>query len=100
MRTWYGSRINDTTYHGAAGRPLPTRAVRDEQLKAAITGSTGPTSGLPGAEGAAGVNREDIPVARCTVERLMGGLGLAGGATRQAPADHHSLFGVGPPGPT
>ena len=35
------------------------------------------------------LNREGIPVARCTVERLMRELGLAGARPRQGQAHHH-----------
>jgi len=61
------------------GRPLSARAVRDEQLRAAITGVHAGNYGVRGARKVwLQLNREGIAVARCTVERLMRELGLAG----------------------
>ena len=53
--------------------------MRDEQLKAAISGCTQDNYGVYGARKVwLQLNREGIPVARCTVERLMRELGLHG----------------------
>jgi putative transposase len=71
--------IAPSTCYDTAGRPPSARAVRDEQLKAAITGVHAGNFGVYGARKVwLQLNREGIAVARCTVERLMRELGLAG----------------------
>jgi putative transposase len=75
----HGCPIAPSTYYGAAGRPPSARAVRDEQLKAAITRVHQDNYGVYGARKVwLQLNREGIAVARCTVERLMRELGLTG----------------------
>jgi putative transposase len=75
----HGCPIAPSTYYDAASRPPSPRAVRDEQLKAAITRVYEDNYGVYGARKAwLALNRAGIPVARCTVERLMRELGLAG----------------------
>ena len=75
----HGCPIAPSTYYGAAGRPPSARAVRDEQLKAAITRVHAGNYGVYGARKVwLALNRQGVPVARCTVERLMRELGLAG----------------------
>jgi len=75
----HGCPIAPSTYYGAARRPPSLRAQRDEQLKAAITRIHAGNYGVYGARKVwLALNREGIPVARCTVERLMRELGLAG----------------------
>ena len=75
----HGCPIAPSTYYDAAGRPPPARALRDEQLKAAITRVHAGNYGVYGARKVwLALNREGIAVARCTVERLMRELGLAG----------------------
>ena len=62
----------------ARARPSP-RADRDERLKAEITRVHQANYGVYGARKVwLALNREGIPVARCTVERLMRELGLEG----------------------
>jgi len=57
----------------------PGRAVRDERLKAAIARVHQDNYGVYGARKVwLALNRAGTPVARCTVERLMHQLGLAG----------------------
>jgi putative transposase len=75
----HGCPIAPSTYYDTASRPPSARAVRDEQLKAAITAVHQDNFGVYGARKVwLALNREGIPVARCTVERLMRELGLAG----------------------
>ena len=67
------------TYFAAKARPVSKRAVRDEALKPEIERVHRDNFGVYGAAKVwAQLNREGITVARCTVERLMRGLGLRG----------------------
>jgi len=72
--------IAPSTYYAAKTRPLSARAVRDEGLKPEIQRVY--RESYDGVYGARKVwkqlDREGIPVARCTVERLMRILGLNG----------------------
>ena len=71
--------IAPSTYYQARRRPSSARAVRDGQLKAEITRVHGEQFGVYGARKVwRQLHREGIAVARCTVERLMGELGLEG----------------------
>ena len=71
--------IAPSTYHAAKGRPRSARARRDEELKAEITRVHRDNFGVYGARKVwRQLQREGIGVARCTVERLMRGLGLEG----------------------
>jgi transposase InsO family protein len=75
----HGCPIAPSTYYDTASRPPSARAVRDEQLKAAITAVHQANFGVYGARKVwLALNREGTAVARCTVERLMRELGLAG----------------------
>ena len=79
-----------STYWAAKKRESSpsARAVRDEWLKKEISRVWhGPGRGLYGARKVwRQLHREDIEVARCTVERLMGELGLSGvTASRRRP---------------
>jgi putative transposase len=75
----HGCPIAPSTYYGAIGRPPSPRAARDKQLKAAIAAVHQANYGVYGARKVwLAFNRERTPVARCTVERLMRELGLAG----------------------
>jgi len=77
--TGHGCPIAPSTYYDAKDRPPPARARRDELLRAAITRVHAANYGVYGARKVwLALNREGIPVARCTVERLMRELGLAG----------------------
>ena len=63
----------------AKKRPPSNRAVRDEQLKIEISRVHEENLSVYGADKVwAQLNREGTRVARCTVERLMGDLGLSG----------------------
>jgi len=70
----HGCQIAPSSYYDAA-----RRAVRDEQLKAAISRVHAGNYGVYGARKVwLQLNREGTAVAWCTVERLMRELGLAG----------------------
>jgi putative transposase len=82
--------IAPSTYHAAQRRPASARAVRDHQLKAEITRVYGEHFGVYGARKVwRQLHREGIAVARCTVERLMGELGLEASAVASH-AGHHA----------
>jgi putative transposase len=67
------------TYWSAKARPLSARAVRDAELRPEILRVHRENFGVYGADKVwAQLNRERIPVARCTIERLMRDLGLQG----------------------
>jgi putative transposase len=67
------------TYYAAKARPISARHRRDEKLKGEITRVHAENFGVYGADKVwAQLNREGIPVARCTIERLMRDLGLRG----------------------
>jgi len=75
----HGVPIAPSTYYDAIRRGPSPRAVRDEQLKAHITRVHADNYGVYGARKVwLALNRQGVPVARCTVERLMRDLGLAG----------------------
>jgi putative transposase len=77
--TEHGCPIAPSTYYDTARRLPSARALRDEQLKAAITRAHQDNYGVYGARKVwLALNRQGTPVARCTVERLMRELGLAG----------------------
>ena len=74
-----GARIAPSTYYAAKTRPPSARAVRDAQLKVQIRRVYRENFEVYGANKVwRQLNREGIPVARCTVERLMRELGLSG----------------------
>jgi len=71
--------IAPSTYHAAHHRPSSARAVRDAKLKGEIARVHAEHFGVYGARKVwRQLHREGITVARCTVERLMGELGLEG----------------------
>ncbi len=77
--TGHGCKIAPSTYYDAVRRQPSARARRDEQLKVAITRVHQANYDVYGARKVwLALNREGTPVARCTVERLMRELGLAG----------------------
>ena len=77
--TEHGAKIAPNTYYVAKKRPPSNRAVRDEQLKIEISRVHEENLSVYGADKVwAQLNREGTRVARCTVERLMGDLGLSG----------------------
>ena len=77
----HGCPIAPSTYYDARAvvRQPSRRQLRDEELKVEIVRVHAENYGVYGARKVwLALNREGIPVARCTVERLMRGLGLAG----------------------
>ena len=79
MLTAHGCQIAPAAYYDAARRAPSARAVRDERLKAMISRVHQDNYGVYGARKVwLQLNREGTPVARCTVERLMRELDLAG----------------------
>ena len=78
----HGVQIAPSTYYAHRCRPVSTRALRDAALKVDIERVWSAKDLGRGLAGARKVwhllAREDITVARCTVERLMRELGLAG----------------------
>jgi putative transposase len=85
-RDWFGVEpicqvlpIAPSTYYDAKRRLPSARALRDEELKVEIRRVHADNFGVYGARKVwRQLHREGIVVARCTVERLMGELGLAG----------------------
>jgi len=74
-----GIRIAPSTYYEHRSRQPSQRQIRDELLKTEITRIHGANYGVYGARKVwLALRREGIEVARCTVERLMAGLGLSG----------------------
>lgn len=71
--------IAPATYYDVKKRPPSARALRDEQLKVEIRRVHAANFGVYGARKVwRQLNREGIPAARCTTERLMRGMGLEG----------------------
>ena len=85
--------IAPSTYYAAKSRPACRRRIRDDELKAEIRRVHAENFDVYGPRKVwRQLNREGVVVARCTVERLMRQLGLAGrvrGKTRRTtiPAD-------------
>ncbi|APE38636.1 transposase [Nocardia mangyaensis] len=74
-----GVKIAPSTYYEQRQRFPTKREVADEELKVQIRRVHGENFGIYGARKVwLQLNREGIAVARCTVERLMKALGLAG----------------------
>jgi putative transposase len=75
----HGTKIAPSTYYAARSRPASARAIRDEWLKTEITRVFEDNYRVYGARKIwRQLRREGHIVARCTVERLMRELGLAG----------------------
>jgi putative transposase len=71
--------IAPSTYYGAKRRLPSARTLRDQELKAEIARVHAEQFGVYGARKVwRQLHREGIAVARCTVQRLMGELGLEG----------------------
>jgi putative transposase len=72
-------QVAPSSYYAARQRPLSARGVRDEALKVKLRHVHAAEFGVYGARKLwRQLQRERIGVARCTVERLMRELGLAG----------------------
>jgi len=75
----HGLKIAPSTYYEHINRRPTGRERRDEQLKAEISRVHRANFSVYGARKVwLALNREGIPAARCTVERLMRSLGLVG----------------------
>ena len=75
----HGCPIAASTYYDAGGRTPSKRALREEQLAVHVARVHAANYSVYGARKVwLALNREGIPVARCTVERLMRQLGLTG----------------------
>ena len=82
--------IAPSTYYDFKSRPPSARKIRDEQLKTEIVRVHTSNFDVYGAYKVwRQLNREGILVARCTIERLMPGLGLAG--IKRGCQQHRSL---------
>jgi putative transposase len=87
--------VPTSTYYAAKQRPPSARRLRDTQLKAEIRRVWDDNYQVYGARKLwRQLQREGLQVARCTVERLMGELGIAGvvrgKATRTTIADQQA----------
>jgi putative transposase len=77
--TEHGCPIAASTYYDAAGRAPSRRALRDADLAVHVARVHAEHYGVYGARKVwLQLGREGVPVARCTVERLMRTLGLRG----------------------
>lgn len=77
--TAHGCSIDPSTYYHHKSRPPSARAVRDAELKEAITAVHEENYGVYGARKVwRELHRQGHAVARCTIERLMRELGLSG----------------------
>jgi putative transposase len=77
--TSHGLKIATSTYYAAKNRTPSTRTVRDTELKTQISRVHKDNFGVYGVRKVwRQLHREGIPVARCTVARLMRELGLEG----------------------
>jgi putative transposase len=77
--TGHGLKIATSTYYAACNRRPSARALRDEELKTEIVRVHADNYGVYGFRKVwRQLHREGIVVARCTVARLMGDLGLEG----------------------
>ncbi|WP_037664839.1 IS3 family transposase, partial [Streptomyces griseofuscus] len=75
----HGLKIATSTYYAAKNRTPSTRTVRDTELKAQISRVHTDNFSVYGVRKVwRQLHREGIPVARCTVARLMRDLGLEG----------------------
>jgi putative transposase len=74
-----GVSIAPSTYYAAKARPPSARSVRDEAVKVEIERVHADNFGVYGVRKTwRALQREHVEVARCTVQRLMGDLGLHG----------------------
>jgi transposase InsO family protein len=80
----HGLKIATSTYYAAKNRAPSTRAVRDAERKAQISRIHADHLSVYGVRRVwRQLHREGIPVARCTVARLMRELGLQGAPARE-----------------
>ncbi|MEV6297127.1 IS3 family transposase [Streptomyces sp. NPDC051896] len=77
--TSHGLKIATSTYYAAMNRTPSPRSVRDAELKTQISRVHADNFGVYGVRKVwRQLHREGVPVARCTVARLMRDLGLEG----------------------
>lgn len=77
-------QVAPSTYYAARCRPPSARQIRDEALKVKLRHAHA-EHGVYGARKLwRQLHREGVPAARCTVERLMGEIGLAGAVRGKA----------------
>ncbi|MFE5191916.1 IS3 family transposase [Streptomyces sp. NPDC056628] len=77
--TSHGLKIATSTYYAARNRTPSPRSVRDVELKTQISRVHADSFGVYGVRKVwRQLHREGVPVARCTVARLMRNLGLEG----------------------
>jgi putative transposase len=75
----HGAKLAPSTYYDAAGRVPSRRTLSDADLQVAIARVHAANYGVYGPRKVGlALNREGVPVARCTVERLMRQLQLTG----------------------
>ncbi len=87
--TEQGTPIAPSTYYGARSRVPSRRAARDARLKVEITRVHAASGGAYGARRVwLALRGEGVDVARCTVERLMRGLGVQGAHRGAEETDH------------
>ena len=93
--TGSGWQIAPGTYYAAVRRPPPARAVRDARIRAGIRRMRAEYEEVYGARKTwLELNRRGIPVARCTVERVMREDGLRG--ARRGRTIRTTIPGKGP----
>jgi putative transposase len=93
--TGSGWQIAPGTYYAAIRRPPPARAVRDARILAEIAQMRADYEEVYGARKTwLELNRRGIPVARCTVERVMRENGLRG--ARRGRKIRTTIRGKGP----
>ena len=79
MLSEHGCKIAPNTYWVAKKRPPSARSLRDAELVVEVRRVFTEHLGVYGADKVwTQLNREQIPVARCTIERLMRAVGLSG----------------------
>jgi putative transposase len=89
--------VATSTYYAAKSRPLSARRRRDEQFKAEIRRVWDDNYQVYGVRKVwRQLQREGVRVARCTVERLMGELGLHGAVRGKAKPTTISAESAGP----
>jgi putative transposase len=87
--TEHGIKVAPSTYYDHVGRTPTAREQRDTHLLTEIRRVHAANYAVYGARKVwLQLNREGIPVARCTVERLMRTDGLAGAVRGQGQAHH------------
>jgi putative transposase len=90
-----GWQIAPGTYYAAVKRPPSARARKDAQILAEITRMRGDYEEVYGARKTwLELNRRGVPVARCTVERVMRGNGMCG--ARRGRRIRTTVPGTGP----